>query len=51
MGIETNQSFRESHCSSSVEKVPQTPLLESNSTWQREVNEVVLSVEEDLVEA
>ena len=41
--------LREGNCSSSVERVPQTPLLESNSTWLSEANEDTLLVEEDLV--
>ena len=51
MRFETDQNSGEPYCSSSVEKVPQTPLFESESLWQREENEIVMPVEEDLVEA
>ena len=34
-----------------IEKVSQTPLLESNSSSQREINEDAVPFEEDLVEA
>ena len=52
-GNEANQSYEESHCSisNSVEKVPQTPMLESESTLQREDIEVVVLDEEDFVES
>ena len=50
---EADQSFGESLCSFSnlVEKVLQTPTLESLSVMQRDDNEVEVSCEEDLVEA
>ena len=49
VGNETKQSYGESP--SSVEKVPQTPLFESSSNLQSDVNEVVVLFEEDLVKA
>ena len=51
-GNEADQSFRESHGSFSnlVEKVPETPMLESISILKRDDNEVVEPIKEDLVE-
>ena len=52
-GIEEEQSIGESHgsFSNSIEKIPKTPLLESLSILNRDVNEDVILDEEDLVEA
>ena len=49
--FENEQSCGEYQGYSSGEKVLQTPLMDSNSIWQTEANEVVLLVDEDLVEA
>ena len=52
-GNEADQSYEESYCSisNSIEKVPQTSILESISTLQRKDIEVVVPDEVDLVDA
>ena len=52
-GIEVDQSYEESFysISNSIEKVPQTPMLESVSTLQREDNEVMVPDKVDLMDA
>ena len=49
VGSKNNHTIEGSQCSSSVEKVPQTPLIDSNPTWQ--CDEAVLPDEDDLAEA
>ena len=51
-GNEADKSFGESHgsFSNSVEKVPQTLMIESISILQRDDNEVVVPFEKDLLE-